>query len=89
MCETPDIHRCEDSGEFQLRQMIPSDLQELAGKKMIKRSLRTRDEAAARKTAAGYAAEYEQLFLRMQADKGKPSDAGIFSFLLYRLRDQV
>jgi hypothetical protein len=56
---------------------------------MIRRSLDTRDEGEAKRLAADYTAEYEQLFERMIDDTDKPADAGILSCPLYCCRDRL
>lgn len=89
MGEAKQVLRCEDSGTYQLRQEIPADLQEFVGKKEVKRSLDTSEEDTAKRRAADYAAEYEELFEKLRGDRGKVIDAGIISYLLYCLRDQV
>lgn len=89
MRDIENVHRCEDSEKLQFRQPIPDDLQELVGKKVIKRSLDGLDEEVARKRVAAYAAEYEDLFERLRSGKGQTIDAGIISYLLHCLRDQV
>jgi len=83
------IYRCAESGNYLLRQDIPADIQEFVGKKVIRRSLGTSDPDKARAGAAGYAAEYEDLFRKLRSGRGQTIDAGIISYLLYCLRDQV
>lgn len=83
------IHRCDDSGKLQLRQPVPVELQELVGKTVIKRSLEVSDSEKAEAVASKYVAEYEDLFEQLTTGKDQTIDAGIISYLLYCLRDQI
>lgn len=89
MSEDSQIYSCDESGTLQFRQEVPADLQELVGKKVIKRAIGTRDQDAAERIAAGFAAEYAEIFAKIRGDKGIGVDAGIFSYVLYTLRDQL
>lgn len=89
MCKIKYVHRRKNSGKFQFRQNIPADLQEVLGKKVIKRSLDTMDKRTAGKIAAAYAAENKRLFKKLREDKDKPIDPAILSYELYRFLDQL
>jgi len=58
MCKIKYVHRRKNSGKFQFRQNVPADLQEVLGKKVIKRSLDTMDTRLA--------GERLRLFLRLR-----------------------
>ncbi len=83
------VHRCEESGELQFRQDIPADLQEVVGKKVIRRSLNTRNEEEIKHLAASYAAENEETFRKLRGGQDKAVDPGVFSYLLYCCRDRL
>ncbi|BCS89903.1 DUF6538 domain-containing protein [Pseudodesulfovibrio sediminis] len=89
MQKSESIHQCKDSGQYQLRQEVPVDLQELVRKKVIKRSLNTSDEGVARRLSAQYGAEYEELFQKLRGDRERAVDPGIFAYMLHCFRDQI
>lgn len=89
MCKIKYVHRRKNSGKFQFRQNIPADLQEILGKKVIKRSLDTVDKRTAGKIAAAYAAENKRLFKKLREDKDKPIDPAKLNYELYQFLEKL
>lgn len=89
MRDMENVYHCEGSGKYQFRQEVPAEIQDLVGKTVIRRSLDSTDEDTIKQLAAGYAAEYEEIFQNIRDSKTKGVDAGIFSYVLHCLRDQI